>query len=42
MLSNIMKYVFIRDFLTAVRADKGEDFYAVGEYWNGDDDNKRM
>lgn len=31
-----MKDVFIRDFLTAVRAERGKDFYAVGEYWNGD------
>ncbi|NDV94076.1 alpha-amylase [Dysgonomonas sp. 521] len=27
---------FISQFLKHVRADRGEDFYAVGEYWNGD------
>lgn len=27
---------FIADFITAVRAARGDDFYAVGEYWNGD------
>jgi len=31
-----MKDVFIKDFLAAVRAERGDDFYAVGEYWNGD------
>lgn len=31
-----MKDTFVRDFLVAVRAHKGENFYAVGEYWNGD------
>jgi len=31
-----MKDVFIKYFLEAVRAEKGKDFYAVGEYWNGD------
>jgi alpha-amylase len=27
---------FISQFLKHVRAERGEDFYAVGEYWNGD------
>ncbi|MDU1892702.1 MAG: alpha-amylase [Dysgonomonas sp.] len=31
-----MKDTFIRDFLNAVRAERGRDFYAVGEYWTGD------
>lgn len=31
-----MKDTFVRDFLTAVRAESGKDFYAVGEYWTGD------
>lgn len=31
-----MKDVFVKDFLAAVRAERGKDFYAVGEYWNGD------
>lgn len=29
---------FIKHFLDAVRADRGEDFYAVGEYWKQDID----
>ncbi|WP_029906895.1 alpha-amylase [Prevotella sp. 10(H)] len=31
-----MKDIFVKDFLVAVRAERGNDFYAVGEYWNGD------
>lgn len=27
---------FIKEFLEAVRADRGEKFYAVGEYWKND------
>ncbi len=27
---------FIRDFLKAVREERGQDFYAVGEYWHED------
>ncbi len=27
---------FIRDFIHAVRAARGDRFYAVGEYWSGD------
>lgn len=27
---------FIKDFLDAVRADRGQEFYAVGEYWKKD------
>lgn len=27
---------FIKQFLEAVRADRGDDFYAVGEYWKND------
>lgn len=27
---------FIKKFLAAVRKDRGEDFYAVGEYWKQD------
>lgn len=27
---------FIKQFLEAVRADRGEQFYAVGEYWKND------
>jgi len=27
---------FIKQFLEAVRSVRGENFYAVGEYWNGD------
>ena len=27
---------FIKQFLEAVRADRGEGFYAVGEYWKND------
>lgn len=29
---------FIKHFLEAVRADRGKDFYAVGEYWKDDID----
>ena len=31
-----MKDKFIKQFLDAVRSERGKDFYAVGEYWNGD------
>ena len=31
-----MKDAFIKEFLETVRASRGEKFYAVGEYWNGD------
>lgn len=31
-----MKDQFIKQFVEAIRAERGEDFYAVGEYWNGD------
>lgn len=31
-----MKNKFIAQFLDAVRSEKGDAFYAVGEYWNGD------
>jgi len=31
-----MKDQFIKQFLQAVRAERGSDFYAVGEYWNND------
>lgn len=27
---------FVKQFLEAVRKDRGDQFYAVGEYWNGD------
>lgn len=27
---------FIKQFLEVVRAERGDHFYAVGEYWNGD------
>lgn len=27
---------FVKQFLEAIRADRGDNFYAVGEYWNGD------
>ncbi len=30
-----MKDLFVKQFLEAVRAERGDDFYAVGEYWNG-------
>lgn len=33
-----MKDVFIKQFLDAVRNDTKKDFFAVGEYWNGDFD----
>lgn len=29
-----MKDLFVKEFLEYVRAERGEDFYAVGEYWN--------
>lgn len=31
-----MKNQFVKQFLDAVRSEKGDAFYAVGEYWNGD------
>lgn len=31
-----MKNQFVKQFLDAVRSERGENFYAVGEYWNGD------
>lgn len=31
-----MKNQFVKQFMEAVRADRGEDFYAVAEYWSGD------
>ena len=31
-----MKDKFIAQFLDAVRSERGDKFYAVGEYWNGD------
>ncbi|MEY8609886.1 alpha-amylase [Parabacteroides segnis] len=31
-----MKDQFIKQFLETIRAERGENFYAVGEYWNGD------
>ena len=31
-----MKDQFVAQFLDAVRSERGNDFYAVGEYWNGD------
>ncbi|MFV0330099.1 MAG: alpha-amylase [Dysgonomonas sp.] len=31
-----MEAQFIKQFLEKVRASQGDDFYAVGEYWNGD------
>lgn len=31
-----MKDQFVKQFLEAVRTERGEDFFAVGEYWNGD------
>jgi len=31
-----MKDLFIKQFMKAVRAERGKDFYAVGEYWSGD------
>lgn len=31
-----MDDMFVKQFLERIRADRGEDFYAVGEYWNGD------
>jgi len=30
-----MNNVFVKQFLEAIRADRGAEFYAVGEYWNG-------
>ena len=30
-----MKDQFVKQFLEAVRTERGEDFFAVGEYWNG-------
>lgn len=31
-----MKEEFIKQFIDTVRADRGNKFFAVGEYWNGD------
>ena len=31
-----MKDKFIEQFLDAVRSERGNNFYSVGEYWNGD------
>lgn len=31
-----MNDVFVKQFLAAIRTDKGAEFYAVGEYWSGD------
>lgn len=31
-----MKDQFIKKFLEAIRAERGDNFFAVGEYWNGD------
>lgn len=31
-----IKNTFIADFMRTVRARRGEQFYAVGEYWSGD------
>jgi len=31
-----MENNFIKQFLETMRSDHGEQFYAVGEYWNGD------
>lgn len=31
-----MNDLFIKNFLEAVRADRGQQFYAVGEYWKND------
>lgn len=33
-----MEARFVKQFLETMRTEKGEDFYAVGEYWNGDFD----
>ncbi len=33
-----MKEGFIKQFLEAVRTERGEQFFAVAEYWNGDFD----
>lgn len=33
-----MEAQFVKQFLESVRAEKGDGFYAVGEYWNGDFD----
>jgi len=33
-----MDDIFIKQFLEAVREDRGDNFYAVGEYWKGDFD----
>ncbi len=33
-----MRDSFIVEFLDAIRSERGEDFYAVGEYWNADPD----
>ena len=31
-----IKNAFIADFMHNVRASRGKEFYAVGEYWSGD------
>lgn len=31
-----IKNAFIADFMHSVRASRGKEFYAVGEYWSGD------
>lgn len=31
-----MEDKFVKQFLEAVRAERGDDFYSVAEYWNGD------
>lgn len=33
-----MKDLFTKQFMETVRAERGEQFYAVGEYWNGNTD----
>ncbi|MDR2037899.1 MAG: alpha-amylase [Bacteroidales bacterium] len=33
-----MKNLFVKQFLDAIRAKRGNEFYAVGEYWKGDFD----
>lgn len=33
-----MDHQFIRQFIDAVRKERGDDFYAVAEYWSGDID----
>ncbi len=31
-----MKDTFIKQFMETIRKERGDEFYAVGEYWNGD------